>query len=415
MLSFISRAALVVVAFAVALASPADSGVPSPPNRVLVLVDRSIHQKIRRPLQRYFRHVMQRHRVEFDVLNEEWYARTPVEIRRALKEACAADPNVAGAIMVGDIPYATYQHGDDTINPAPFYYEDFEATWINQDNDVHFERVETDTTTNPTEIWTAWWVPPTNDRAKQPAMLRAYLDKLDRYYRGELQGRGGGVFMASQMNNPGFTKQWAEACAELFDGTGEPVTVWSRFPFDDGTLKPAYDEDFRWSELEQVLAGRRLKYLHVFAHGLPTGFYWENKALGFRAGMDVERFEWFTMRGTGANFMTTSGCRNGNFRGTTDDGPDYTQSIAAYLVFSPDTITTAFYASASSQSTALFAKYFKEINEGARGDSGGYLADGYFRMRNADHVWGETHYFFRGVDDKVLIGDPFFTLEDVED
>lgn len=40
-------------------------------------------------------------------------------------------------------------------------------------------------------------------------------------------------------------------------------------------------------------------------------------------------------------------------------------------------------------------------------DADSYFAAGYYRFRNGDHAWGLRRYFFRGVDDKALLGDPF--------
>ena len=106
--------------------------------------------------------------------------------------------------------------------------------------------------------------------------------------------------------------------------------------------------------------------------------------------------------------MTTSGCSNGNFRGRLGREADYARSMGNRLLFATNSVTVAYFGSASPQSTGVFAMYANELLESLMPERGSFLAEGYLAMRNADHAWGIEHHFFRGVDEKILCGDPFF-------
>ena len=396
-----------ILGFAVAasgLAEPADRFRGE--QQVAILVDETVHPALAARLERYMDHVQQMADVEFDVLVEDFYHMPPPQIRDLLRSRYErSGGQMTGAIMVGPIPYAvrgkpepyTYYY----LTPAPLYYEDFDAAWHDRDQDGYFESHDYDRINNPTEIWTAWWLPPANDHSYQVELLQAYLDKLDRYYRGEVVGEGGMVFIAGNGNSVEITESWTVLMNDAMKSTDQQVQkVYSRHGEMSFAVHPE-GEEFKPDDLENALEEGRYQHIHILTHGAPDGFYWEQAAIrGTR--LDFNQFDQ-----TGANIITTSGCSNGNFRGANRGATDYSTSIGNLLVFSPNTITVAFYGATSPQSTGVFAPMHVELYEFLDPQAGSGIGEGYYKLRNADYSWGTQHYFFRGGDGKALFGDPF--------
>ena len=76
-------------------------------------------------------------------------------------------------------------------------------------------------------------------------------------------------------------------------------------------------------------------------------------------------------------------------------------------MFSPNTITVAYYGATSPQSTGVFAVTHTPLYEYLDPEKGSYFGDAYFRLRNSNACWGTNHYMFRGADGKAIFGDPF--------
>lgn len=404
----LSVRALLVVAVAALVVVPAWSADAT--SRVLIVVDESVYPEIEEGLETYMDHVRGMLPVEFKVLSDGFYAMSPADIRARLARECrGAAPPVVGAIMVGPIPHAVRGNPTEILTPVPIYYEDFEAQWRDTDNDGYFNEVDNDRTTNATEIWTAWWTPPANEHKHQIKLINAYLDKLDRYYRGEIVGRDGMIFIAGNGNSVEITEAWFVLMEDAMKSTGQKVAkVYSRHGQMPATELPTDGEEYKPEDLERALEQGRYQHVHTLTHGAPNGFYWEQAAIR-GTSLDFSKFD-----DTGANIFTTSGCSNANFRGRNRGQPDYSSSIGNLLVFSPRTITVAYYGATSPQSTGVFAVEHTALYEYLDPERGSYFADGYFRMRNTDICWGTQHYMFRGLDGKALIGDPFARYRPVE-
>jgi len=54
--------------------------------------------------------------------------------------------------------------------------------WTDADGDGVFDGLKSDQSKNATEIWTAWWVPPSNDPEEQVRLLNTLLEKLHRFH-----------------------------------------------------------------------------------------------------------------------------------------------------------------------------------------------------------------------------------------
>lgn len=441
-----------IVCFGLSSLSLIPQPLPVKAETVLLLVndtDPDLYSAISGPLTTYIHQVEERFGVSFQVVPDDYYhAYTAPQIRTLLHNLYDSIPDLTGAILVGTIPYATYRHGDGSINPAPLFYEDFEADWIDAHPlDGHYELIVTDPYNNPTEIWTAWWIPPTNSVYTQASFLTAYLLKLASYYEGTIEGENSLLFIGSNMTNLGYNTDWVklllnhgEQAPPAIDHIGvyssDQSLMWGyhgveSWLYPQDLTKSRYWSGLTWigftaaydftpyqypshgasdvevDELVYLWNEQTYKYCHTWSHGSPGGIFYEGAGNYFQWS-DVGLIQ----AGQGANVITTSGCSNGNFRGSTGTTCYYERSLGNQLVFSTNTACVTFYGSASSQSTALFAEYHELLVEGLHPDPSNYFAKGYYAMRNSDIVWGDSHYFFRSVDDKVLLGNPFVTWLD---
>ena len=389
----------------------------SPRATALIIVDNTVYPEIKTGLATYAAHVLKQHNVACQIRPDDYYDMKPVDIRAILKAAyetpaTTREPRLVGAIMVGPIPHALRGDPNSVLIPTPLYYEDFEAKWVDKNGDGVFEEIITDRKTNPTEIWTAWWVPPANDRPTQTKLLKVWLDKLDRYYRDEITGRDQMLWLAGNVINVEICEGWTVLLKDTMQPLDQELKIWCRVGQDAGTYRPnKRAEEFSPRDFLAAFTLKPWQHCHIIGHGNARGWYWGNTGVVAAARGDGNP-EWTllmdlsTFKGTAGNIVTTSGCSNGNFRGAYI-GPEYDKSIGNLLLFSPDTITIAYYGAASPQSTSGFAGYCTEIVESLKTDGGSYIAEGYYKMRNSDYSWGTQHYFFRGGDEKVLSGDPF--------
>jgi hypothetical protein len=405
------RAIWVVAVMSGVAAAPAQEA----KSRVVLLVDSSVYPELKQGLAKYTAHVQKVFPVEFKVLADKFYEMKPPAIRAILKqEYQTSKPPLVGALMVGPIPYALRGDPKEIVFPAPLFYEDFDAQWEDKNGDGVYQEDEVvnDRKANPTEIWTAWWIPPANDGPTQIKLLKGWLDKLDRYYRDELTGRDQMLWLAGNVTDVEICEGWTVLLKDTMKPLDQKLYIWCRVGQDEGTFRPNKRKDeFGPKDFVTAFTLQRWQHCHVVVHGNPRGWYWENTGVVAARRSDGEP-EWSLLmdpsafQGAAANIVTTSGCSNGNFRGDYLK-PDYDRAIGNLLLFSPDTVTIAYYGAASPQSTSSFAGYCTEIVEALKADGGSYLAEGYKKMRNQDYSWGTQHFFFRGGDEKILSGDPF--------
>ncbi len=426
---------------------------PAHAETVLFLVNNNepdVYDQIADNLDVYVGHVDDRFNVDVQIIADDFYnSYTPSDVRQMLHDEYYYSGNdIGGAILAGTIPYATYRHGNGDINPAPFYYEDFEAEWIDQSPaDGHFEQVITDPWTNATEIWTAWWIPPAEDVSDHGFYLNGYLEKLDDYYSGQIEGEDAMLYIGSNMTNLGFNSEWINLLLESGGRTAEQIMHFGVYSSDQDLMwgyagvpywiypqdltKERYwngsdwegfnasldftpyehpygsIDDIKVDELFYLWNQTIFKYCHLFCHGGADAVYYHGGGNSF----NYENVS-LIQQDRCPNFITSSGCNNGNFRGTTGPNPAYERGIGNNLVFADNTACVTFYGSASSQSTGLFAGFHELLIQGLAATPDNYLAKGYYQMRNSDIIWGDDHYFFRSVDDKILMGNPFVTWHD---
>ena len=413
------QTALLCIACTVSFSSI--SAQAAPRGRAVFIVDNSVYPQLQAGLERYAAHVLAMHNIACEPLPDDYYKMTPAEIRERLhREYQSSAVPLVGAIMVGPIPHACRSHDPSEIMiPCTLYYEDFDAEYTDTDGNGAFsdDEIKNDPSNNPSEIWVSWWVPPAMDAPSQLKHLKFFLDKLDRYYRGEIVGRDQILWTAGNVVKVEDVEGWTV----LMQGTMKPLDqklqIWSSIGQDPGTFRPnKRKEEHGPADFRTAFTLQPWQHAHIIAHGNQRGWYWDNT--GVCVARDVSgRPEWSllldlsTFGGTAANIVTTSGCSNGNFRGAYV-GPAYDRALPNLLLFSPDTVTVAYYGAASPQSTNGFAGYCTELIESLKVDGGSYLGEGYYKMRNHDYSWGTQHYFFRCGDEKVLCGDPFARYRD---
>lgn len=405
------RAALLLALLPIAATTLADE--PAPRARVLFIVDNSVYPTLKPGLERYGTHVLKLHGIQCAPRPGDYYAMQPAAIRAVLQaEFNTRQPPLVGAILVGPVPHALRGDPNEIVYPAPLYYEDFDAEWVDQDGDGVFEDLRQDRRANETEIWTAWWVPPATDAPSQLRLLVGWLDKLDRYYRDELTGRDQMLWLVGNVMDVEICEGWTVLLKDTMKPLDQKLHIWCRLGQDEGTFRPNKRKDeFSPRDFLTAFTLQRWQHCHVIAHGNPRGWFWDNTGVVAAPPGDGKPEPTLVMdlaafNGTAANIVTTSGCSNGNFRGDYRR-PDYDRALGNTLLFSPQTATIAYYGAASPQSTSGFAGYCTELIEALRADGGSYLAEGYKKMRNMDYSWGTQHFFFRGGDEKVLLGDPF--------
>lgn len=410
-----------VLALSLVTAGFAQEAADTPRARVLMIVDDSVYPAIRNGLDTYAQHLRRVHNIACTARPDDYYRLNPPQIRAILKDQHASSrPPLVGAILVGPIPHACRTHDPkEILIPSPLYYEDFDAEWIDEDHDGYFERVLSDRNTNPTEIWTAWWVPPAMDHAGQIRMLELFLHKLDRYYKGEIVGRDQMLWTAGNVVKVEDVEGWTVLLKETMQPLDQKLMIWSRIGQDTGTFRPNKRRDeFGPADFLTAFTLQPWQHVHILAHGNARGWYWDNT--GVCAARDPSGkpessllMDLDSLDAAAGNIVTASGCSNGNFRGAYT-GPAYDRAMGNLLLFSPNTITIAYYGAASPQSTSGFAGYCTELIESLKADGGSYLGEGYFKMRNHDYSWGTQHFFFRGGDEKILLGDPFARYRDRE-
>jgi hypothetical protein len=406
----------VSAAFAPACAQPA----PASRGRAVFVVDKSAYPEIKAGLDKYAGHVLAMHNIVCQPLPDDYYNMKPLAIRAILHEQYkTSQPPLVGAIMVGPIPHALRGNPKEILIPAPLFYEDFDAQWEDKNGDGAYQddEIVNDRKANPTEIWTAWWVPPANDGPAQARLLKLFLDKLDRYYRGEIVGRDQMLWLSGNVTDVEICEGWTVLLKDSMKPLEQKLHIWCRVGQDEGTFRPNKRKDeFGPKDFLTAFTLQPWQHCHIVAHGNPRGWYWDSVGVVGAPPDDGKPESTLVMdlasfKGTAGNIVTASGCSNGNFRGDYL-GPNYDRALGNLLLFSPDTITIAYYGAASPQSTSSFAGYCTELVESLKSDGGSYLAEGYRKMRNSDYSWGTQHYFFRGGDEKILCGDPFARYRD---
>jgi hypothetical protein len=350
---------------------------------VVILIEKNVKDRLSR-LTQYTNLIKSLYGMDIIIDDSQvWSQTTPQAIRAHLKDFYQTY-NIEGAIMAGKIPCPTWKYtnnyGFSFYNIAPLYYEDFDMVWNDLDGDGCFEQKVIDPN-NPTEIWTAWWVPPVvgNDASTIANELDIFLGKAINFHNGNYGSNG---FIGSIADFSYAINDWKNIIINSGAFTNQDISTYIY----DGS-----DFQTSWSQ-------RYWRYCHIISHGAPDGFYYGN-------GPFYQVYDYLhqDQEGIGAAIVTTSGCSLGNIRGGLEE-PNFGSSIALQMIFNAQGPTIAFYGSVTSQSTGLYANFHEPLLRGLETD---YFAKGFYDLRNSNIVWGSDNYMFRTIDDKALVGDPF--------
>jgi hypothetical protein len=100
-------------------------------DNVLLLVGASTNTQLKTEILQYKSDVEMRFPVKLTILEGNW--KTPEEVRKVVKDNYSA-LGLTGVVLVGAVPMHTfYMH--EGVNPNPFYYEAFDISYVDSNND----------------------------------------------------------------------------------------------------------------------------------------------------------------------------------------------------------------------------------------------------------------------------------------
>jgi hypothetical protein len=156
--------------------------------RVLVVIHPSLEGLIDDALAQY---QIDLEHARFTVIYYHYTAETPEELRAILIERYNEPDSLAGAVLMGDIPYAVYNDGSAQF-PCDLFYMDVNGTWTDT-NGNHIYHAHTGE--KLLDIWVSrLWTDNLPVLASTEAeIINAYLDKDHRYRTGALAAQSRGL------------------------------------------------------------------------------------------------------------------------------------------------------------------------------------------------------------------------------
>jgi len=259
--------------------------------------------------------------------------------------------------------------------------------WKDLDNDGLFEEKVIDPN-NPTEIWTAWWVPPVegNSALVVADSLKKFLSKCIQYHQGLRVGREALIVSANDFGE-----------AEEAEETKNALLASGAFAGNEIKIEADFD-GFKSGWRRQIW-----KLCHIISHGLPQGYYFE------KGNFEVSDYLGQDQTACGANIVTASSCYAGNILGEIESGKaDFPNSLALQMVFHPQSPTVAVCASAQEVLASFNTQPFL-CQILCQGMHARYLGYGLFQVTNSNFECG-LPYSYRTVHEQTLVGDPFANL-----
>jgi Tol biopolymer transport system component len=105
---------------------------------------------------------------------------TPEDVRAFLQQVWQTD-GVNGAILIGYIPYASWELPWGETASLSLFYEDLDGVFLDQDSDGLYDYRDWGPNEG-LEMWISWIRPPTTDPV---GYLQAYFDKVHSYYESD--------------------------------------------------------------------------------------------------------------------------------------------------------------------------------------------------------------------------------------
>lgn len=153
-------------------------------DHIVVIVDAQLYPWIEKKFHRYLSEVEERFPVGFSIVAVNGLrSRTPsspAEIRQTLQKEYAIN-GTAGALLVGQIPYALWRQGvGNNSGVLSVFYEDLDGDFLDTDADGFYDYHVFGPYEGP-EIWVCWMRPP---MIGQMFFMNRFLEKTHRYYTG---------------------------------------------------------------------------------------------------------------------------------------------------------------------------------------------------------------------------------------
>lgn len=148
--------------------------------RVAILVDADIALEIQGNLNQY---VVDIETIYSDIrlLTYSGNWKSPEEVRAFIQDLYYSSSGISGVILVGELPYAIWEYFPGDIGPLPYYYEDLDGIFQDQNKDgildYHIEDNQ------KPEIWVSWMRPHSDNIAQS---INDYLQKSHLYYSGNI-------------------------------------------------------------------------------------------------------------------------------------------------------------------------------------------------------------------------------------
>lgn len=148
--------------------------------RVAILVDADIALEIQENLNQYV--------VDIETIYSDTRLQTysgnwqsPEEVRSFIQDLYYNNSGISGVILVGELPYVLWEYFPGDIGPLPYYYEDLDGIFQDQNEDgildYHIEDNQ------KPEIWVSWMRPHSDNMAQS---INGYLQKSHLYYFGNI-------------------------------------------------------------------------------------------------------------------------------------------------------------------------------------------------------------------------------------
>jgi len=181
--------------------------------RVAIIVDESIESKIQDNLNQYIADIEFLYRnVRITQYAGSW--KNQAKLRAFIQDLYYDKTGISGVILVGTLPYAIWEYFPGDIAPLPYYYEDLDGSWEDQNSDgildYHFEEEQ------KPEIWVSWIRPYSNNVAQS---INEYLQKSHCYYSGNMRYQNK-AFVAVDKDWGGLAPEITSALLQIYPETG---------------------------------------------------------------------------------------------------------------------------------------------------------------------------------------------------
>jgi len=167
---------------------------------IAIIMDKSIVSGIKTNLDQYIKDIELSYKVKIFQYNGAWVncAQLRIFIQNLHKNS-----SINGVILIGNLPYALWEYYPGDVGPLPFYYEDLDGTFEDQNSDGIFDHYDWGVHEGP-EIWVSWMRPDSNNVVNS---LNNYFKKYHDYYRGNIHYQNKALVC--------ITKDWKNAVTEV--------------------------------------------------------------------------------------------------------------------------------------------------------------------------------------------------------